>query len=77
MGWWKTQTQRRTPAVLTGPLFGGHSRGDFSLRPAPKVDKPLPPVPKKVTFGPAPPAWEFYKSEPAEDNTANTRYCPW
>ncbi|WVQ85712.1 hypothetical protein IAT38_007878 [Cryptococcus sp. DSM 104549] len=63
---------------FNGPLFGGHYPGDFSIRNnRPDYNKPLPPVPesKSVRFGADPPAWEFYRHRPSDENTANTRYC--
>ncbi|WWC88182.1 uncharacterized protein L201_003087 [Kwoniella dendrophila CBS 6074] len=62
-----------------GPLFGGHYAGDFSIRRnRPDLNKPLPPPPpsKSVRCGVDPPAWEFYKNRPTDENLVNTRYCP-
>ncbi|WRT65982.1 uncharacterized protein IL334_002933 [Kwoniella shivajii] len=62
-----------------GPLFGGHYPGDFSIRNNKSdYNKPLPALPerKSVRFGSDPPAWKFYKNRPADENLANTRYCP-
>ncbi|OCF42869.1 hypothetical protein I317_03346 [Kwoniella heveanensis CBS 569] len=63
-----------------GPLFGGHYPGDFSIRGNnyPDMNKPLPPAPrsKTVRFTANPPAWEFYKNRPSDENTYNTRFCP-
>ncbi|WWC68337.1 uncharacterized protein I206_102262 [Kwoniella pini CBS 10737] len=59
-----------------GPLFGGHYSSDFSIgRNKLNINKALPPTPKSVRFGNDPPAWEFYRHRPTDENLANTRYC--
>ncbi|KAK4686919.1 hypothetical protein P7C73_g3193, partial [Tremellales sp. Uapishka_1] len=86
MSWWarimgnnqSSYNYRDRPRDYNGPLFGGHYKGDFSIRnqqPNMNKDLPAPPPLRSVQFGPSPPAWEFYKNAPSSDNTANTRYC--
>ncbi|WVF70974.1 hypothetical protein IAT40_005770 [Kwoniella sp. CBS 6097] len=80
----RSRSQSAPRHDYNGPLFGGHYPGDFSIRrDRPDVNKPLPPPPppppqprtKTVRFGVDPPAWEFYKNRPSDENTYNTRFC--